>query len=95
MSNAQEDFDLFSGLAERLGLDENEAESFVGSAMKRLGHRPRLLWEDGDDNNEGGSGGDFFSRISGGSQRRESRPTRPNRDRRGSGWDSQYGRRSA
>ncbi len=88
MSKAEEDFQRFAGLAEELGLDEQEAEGFIASSMKRLGHRPKLSWEDADTSNEGGSG-DFFSSITGG-KRRESRPTGPQRRKPSGDW--QYGR---
>ncbi len=89
MSKAQEDLDRLMGLAEDLGLEESEAENFVSSAMKRLGHRAKMTWEDGEPSGDSGSG-DFFSGIAGG-KRRETRATRPTGQRRSSdGW--QYGR---
>jgi hypothetical protein len=59
---AQDDETMLSELAERLGLEEEEADNFIGSAMKRLGYKARRMWED-DDSQGGGnnSGGDFFS----------------------------------
>ncbi len=89
MSKAQEDLEKFLGIAEELGLEDDEANSFVSSAMKRKGHRPKLSWEDADTSDGDGSGGDFFSSITGG-KRRETRPTRPQRKSGGSDW--QYGR---
>ena len=91
MSKAQEDFESLSEWAERLGLDESEAESFVGSAMKRLGHRPKLLWEDGE-SNSGEGGGDFFSSMR---KTRETRSARPNRERSGGSDGWQYKGRTA
>lgn len=82
--SAQEDYDTFSAMAERLQLDEEEAENFIGSAMKRLGYKARQMWED-DDSGGGNSGGDFFS-----AKRRERRSATP--PRRSSGGNWQYGR---
>jgi hypothetical protein len=59
--SAKEDFDLFGSVAEMLGLDEEERESFVTSAMRRRGHKPRIDWTDSE-NDEGGDSGDFFQR---------------------------------
>lgn len=59
--SAQEDQDMLSELAERLGLDDDETDSFIGDAMKRLGYRARRMWEDGDDDDRGRGGGDTFS----------------------------------
>lgn len=88
MSKAQEDLERFLGIAEELGLEDDEANSFISSAMKRKGHRPKLSWEDADLNSDG-DGGDFFTSITGG-KRRETRSTRP--QRKGGGSDWQYGR---
>lgn len=87
MSKAQEDLDELTALVEKLGLDDEEATSFIGSAMKRLGHRPKLSWEDGDDSGNGDGVTDFFARK----RKPETRSARPDRQRR-SGSDWQYGR---
>lgn len=65
--SASEDYDYFSGVVEKLGLDEKEGKSFIDSAMSRMGHKARAVWDDADDSDSDG-GGDFFS--SGKSQRR-------------------------
>lgn len=88
--SAQEDFDLFESIAEKLGLDDDERGSFINSAMKRLGHKARVAWDDAEEGGSGNGGGDFFSR------RRESRQVPPGRrdrgdDRRASGGGWQYG----
>lgn len=82
--SAQEDFDLFGKVAEMLGLDEDESGSFLESAMRRRGHKPKTQWEDGD-GNDGNDGGDFFSRRNSGN-----RNSGGNRERKvNKGW--QYG----
>lgn len=58
---AQDDYESLSSLAERLGLDDKEKDSFVNSSMQRLGYKPRTSWEDGEDEDESKGGGDFFS----------------------------------
>lgn len=64
---ADEDFQTFSELADRLKLEDKEGKpersSFIESAMKRLGYKPTLSWGEPDppkDEKDGG-GGDFFS----------------------------------
>jgi hypothetical protein len=57
--SAKEDHDLFSQVAEMLGLDEEEGGNFINSAMQRRGHKAVTSWQDGE--GEGGGGGDFFS----------------------------------
>jgi hypothetical protein len=87
MMAAKDDYDLFNSVAEMLGLEPEETENFVTSAMRRRGHKPKIQW---DDDEESGSGdkGDFFSR------KREQRQVGPRRQRPtgtsgGGGW--QYG----
>lgn len=84
---AKDDFDLFGQVAEMLGLDEEETENFVTSAMRRRGHKPLIQWGDSDDGDD--KSGDFFTR------KRETRRVgnRPaNRGREtGSGGGWQYG----
>ncbi len=73
--SAQEDLQHLTTLANRLELEDEERDKFIGSAMKRLGHKSRDVWEDGD--GEGSeTGGDFFS-----TKRREQRPTRTSQRR--------------
>lgn len=87
MGKANEDYDSLAALAERLGLDEDEGSRFITSSMKRLGHKAKTMWEDGDPAS-GNDGGDFFS------TRREARETRatskPQRERRAAGGGWQY-----
>lgn len=77
---AQDDYDMLSGLAERMGLEDNDRDDFLSSAMKRLGYKARAIWEDGG-NDE--SNGDFFSR------RRQSGNSGNSRKASGENW--QYG----
>jgi hypothetical protein len=79
---AKDDWDLFGQVAEMLGLDEEESENFVTSAMRRRGHKPKIQW---DDNEEGGEkSGDFFTK------KRESRQV-GGRQQRGSGRERESG----
>jgi hypothetical protein len=82
---AKDDFDLFHSVAEMLGLEDDETENFITSAMRRRGHRPRVDWDDGEGSGE--SGGDFFTK------KRETRQVRPKPEQKrasgGGGW--QYG----
>jgi hypothetical protein len=84
---AKDDFDLFGQVAEMLGLDEEETENFVTSAMRRRGHKPLIQWGDSDEG-DGEKGGDFFTR------KRETRQVGRRREQGrqaggGGGW--QYG----
>lgn len=84
--SAQDDFDLFSKVAEMLGLEDDESSNFLTSAMQRRGHKPRVQWDDGD-GNDNESGGDFFSarrKSSGGNSGGGNRERKVNK-----GW--QYG----
>lgn len=92
--SAKDDFDALTDWAERLQLDEGQAESFITSSMRRLGHKPSVLWNDAEEgSDEGGSLSDFF----GGGKRREQRRVQgqqgqgEQRQRRGGGSDWQYG----
>lgn len=58
---AKDDFDLFGNVAEMLGLDDEERENFVTSAMRRRGHKPRIDWDDNPESGSSSGGGDFFS----------------------------------
>lgn len=90
---AKDDFEALTDWAERLGLDEGQAENFITSSMRRLGHRPSVNWNDAEEGEgEGGGITDFFS----GGKRREQRQVRgqqgqgePRQRRGGSDW--QYG----
>lgn len=84
---AKDDFDLFGQVAEMLGLDEEETENFVTSAMRRRGHKPRIDWADNDDGGED-KGGDFFTRKR--ETRRVGGRQQPRRES-GSGGGWQYG----
>lgn len=85
---AQEDHERFSGIADELGLEDDDRESFITSAMKRLGYKPRMAWDEReDDGGKGKDDGDFFTRR----QKRETRQVRPERKERSSGSDWQYG----
>lgn len=85
---AEEDFARFSEIAEELGLEEKEFDSFVSSSMKRKGYKPVLSWADPDPENGGQGGGDFFSQRREGQQRREVRRGNgtEGRSRGGSGY---------
>jgi len=68
---AKEDYEHLSTLADRLELDDDERDKFINSAMTRLGHKSREVWEEGDGDAESPqSGGDFFT-----TKRRDQRPT--------------------
>lgn len=61
MSLAEEFMASLMGMAEQLGLDDDEAESFVNSGMERKGFKKTFTWADPEP--EGGTGGgDFFSK---------------------------------
>lgn len=76
---AEDDFNMFSELAERMGLEDEERENYITQHMKRLGYKMRTAWdepESGDGNkNELG----FFKEKT-----RERRTIEP-RQRRASG----------
>lgn len=81
---AQEDQGMLEELAERLGLENDEADNFISSAMKRLGYRARRIFEDDDSgNNSGSGGGDFFSQKR---QRTREIPNRRGGQRKASGF---------
>lgn len=61
---AQEDHQRFSDMADELGLEDDDRDGFISSAMKRKGYKETRGWADPDPdpNNGGGNdGGDFFS----------------------------------
>jgi hypothetical protein len=83
---AKDDFDLFTQVAEMLGLEAEESENFITSAMRRRGHKPLIQWGDNEEAQE--KSGDFFSR------KREQRSVGPQRGQQrktGSGGGWQYG----
>lgn len=85
--SAQEDHDRFRGIAEELGLEDDEADSFVKSSMLRKGYKAITQWADDDSDGKGAGGGDFFS---GKRQTKSQRPQAGKRPAdRGAGW--QYG----
>lgn len=71
-------------VADKLGLEDDERDSFVNSGMARQGFKQTSSWTEPDDDKNGKSGGDFFS-----GKRRESRGVPSNR--RQSGGFTQYG----
>jgi hypothetical protein len=80
---AKDDWDLFNSVAEMLGLEPDETENFVTSAMRRRGHKPTINWAD-DEEGDGDKGGDFFTR------KREKRQV-SGRQQRGGGRDQSSG----
>lgn len=74
---AKDDKDLFDSVAEMLGLEDDERENFVTSAMRRRGHKPRIDWDDAEGGQSEG-GGDFFSK-----RRREQRQVGGQRGQQG------------
>lgn len=86
----EDDYNTLNELAERLGLEDQERESFVTSSMKRLGYRPRVDWDEPENNGGDDKGsGDFFS---GKRQQRQQRQVRDGSGRQqqasggGGGW---------
>lgn len=82
-SAAEDDFGFLSEFVKRLGLDDEESDKFISSSMTRLGHKRRIMWEDGESDGNSDDGGDFFS-----TKRRErgaQRPVGGGGDRRASG----------
>jgi hypothetical protein len=79
---AKDDHDLFTNVAEMLGLEDEEADSFISSAMKRRGHKAVTQWADSE-GDSGNGGGDFFS------QRRQTRNV-GGKQGKGNGSDWQY-----
>lgn len=74
MAPAADDYESLAQQADRLGLEDDERERFIDSAMTRYGHKKRTAWDDADENDNGGKGGgDFFS---GKRQEREQREVR-------------------
>jgi hypothetical protein len=54
---AQEDQSALMGFIEWLGLEGDEAESFLKEAMTKRGHKPMMTWADSDgkEKNSGGT----------------------------------------
>lgn len=69
-TNPEEDTAKYNGIADELGLEGDEREDFIGSAMKRLGYVARSVWNEPEPE-AGEKSGDFFS-----SRRRESNKQR-------------------
>lgn len=81
----EEAMNKFKAMAEELGLEDDETESFVNSAMKRNGFKQVTGWADPDNDNDDKGGGDFFSQ-----RRKEAGQTRKvGKQNNGPGW--QYG----
>ena len=61
---AEEDYGKFSTIAEELGLEDDEKDDFIDSAMARKGYKPQRIWTDPEpeSGNANGGEGDFFSR---------------------------------
>lgn len=66
---AEDDYNKFSEFAKEIGLEGEDFEGFVNSAMKRKGYKPRTAWDDPEPEDGGKGDGDFFSR--GGKQREQ------------------------
>jgi hypothetical protein len=79
---AAEDRTMLEELADRLGLEDDDRNGFVNDGMKRMGYKPRVDWDepDQDDGKGGDSGGDFFTRRRG-QQQRQSRDVSGGRQR--------------
>ncbi len=63
--SAEEDYEHLSALADRLELNDEDRAYFIESGMRRLGYKPRYVWEDREVTE-----GDFFSVR----RRRQSKP---------------------
>lgn len=57
-------------MADELGLEDDERESFIESGMARKGFQQRSTWAEPEGDENGGQRGDFFSASRG---RRETR----------------------
>lgn len=77
---AEDDYNIFAALAERMGLSDEESEQYITEHMKRLGYKMRTAWDEpeGDGNNT--SSMSFFKDKN----QRERRTIEP-RQRRASG----------
>lgn len=78
--SAEDDFNMFSALAERMGLDEEESQNYITEHMKRLGYKMRTAWDEPDNEGNGNSQLSFFK----GEKQRERRTIEP-RQRKASG----------
>lgn len=87
MSFAEEFMATLSDMAEALGLEDDERESFVNSGMERKGFKKTFTWAD-PDKEDNDSGGDFFS-----AKKREKQTRQVGSQRRGDGKGAnwQYG----
>lgn len=87
------DLDLLEDLAERMGLDDSQRESFINNGMKKLGYKPRMDWDEPESDGSGDNVDDMFG---GSTQRRQRRVGGNQRDsqrdqgRRASGSNWQY-----
>lgn len=55
---AKEDHERFTSLAEELGIEDDDRENFISSAMERKGYKKRTAWDDPDpDPDKDGKGG--------------------------------------
>lgn len=79
---------MIQSLAERLGMDEKESRSFVGSTMKRLGYSQRVEYDDPEPpQEENEDEDDYFSNRRKGREQREIPQGKTGTDGgRGSGW---------
>lgn len=63
MMGAQEDHQKFSELADELGYDGKQRDTFINDAMEHKGHVSKSVWEDAPPGRTGagdGGEGDFF-----------------------------------
>lgn len=85
MSFAEEFMQTLADMAESLGLEDDERESFVNSGMERKGFKKSFTWTDPEPES-GGEGGDFFSKKRAATQ---TRPVGKGGNGKGANW--QYG----
>lgn len=53
--------DRLHEMADELGLEDDERESFIESGMARKGYQQRSTWAEPDEDQGGGQRGDFFA----------------------------------
>jgi hypothetical protein len=58
--SAEEDYERFKALADELEMEDDAAQKFIDSAMKRKGHKPVTSWADAEPKAPEGGEGDFF-----------------------------------
>lgn len=88
MGMVEDALEKLKGMAEELGLDDDEAAQFIDGGMARKGFRKVSSWAEPDDGNGGNDGGDFFSVRRG---NRQSRNVSRGGNRRNDGGNWQYG----